>query len=47
MSSLACFCQLSVKRWIVSPRLFSQRVKLLLALPEVLIDDFPIRHIES
>jgi hypothetical protein len=47
MRGLACFVKLSVKRWIISPRLFSQRLKLLLAPPEVLIHDFPIRYIEG
>src|SRR5580658_8026813 len=47
MSGLACFGKLPVERRIVSPRLFPQRLKLLAALPEVLIHDFPIRYIES
>src|SRR5580658_10502569 len=46
MSGLACFGKLPVERRIVSPRLFPQRLKLLPALPEVLIHDFPIRNIE-
>jgi hypothetical protein len=39
--------RLAVERRIVSPRLFPQFLKLLLALAEVLIDGLPIRCIES
>jgi hypothetical protein len=47
MSGLACFRKLPVESRIVSPRLFSQRLKLLLALPKALIHGLPIRHVES
>ena len=47
MSILTCLGKLPVERWVVSPRLFPQRLKLLLALPEVPIHDFPIGYIES
>jgi hypothetical protein len=47
MSGLACFSDLPVERRVVSPRLFAQRLKLLSAVPEVLIHDVPIRNIKS
>lgn len=46
MSSLACFGKLSVKRGIVSPRLFTQSFELLFTLPQVLIHGVPICSIE-
>ena len=47
MSNLASFGKLPVKCRTVLPCLLPQRFELLPALPEVLIDDFPIRYIEG